>query len=502
MKKILLVFSLFIFAYAQAQALDVVKPQAEETTVQANSTYVYGTVSDGSTLKINSQDVKICGKNIFVHVIPLSTGNNKITMVETHKDKSTETKIFNINRTKITPGKPKPYIPKKAGTVVYAKTIKNYVPVRVKPDDTAEREADLPEGIVLYFAGRQGDYYKIEETGGNEFWVNKNFVSKPVITSKRIPIEIGKPVKSDDNLYNYTKFRIKYPVLYTIKQKDNKLAVTLYGVYGGPEAKKRNLEYVYESANTITGYDGIYTQGCFELKTAKIPEIKSKDKPLEGIRIFIDAGHGGKETGAVGPARIPEKQINLQIALKLIDKLKNNEGAVVSYSRTDDTQVDLYKRVDLAKENNAFISLSIHNNALPEGDDPFVKHGTGTYYYNQNAYNLALRIKDNLVNDMALRDDNANFKSLVLNRATNPVSTLIEVAYMIYPEEYIKLQDEKFQNKAADSIIKSLKEYVLSLQADNAEIQKDTAPQAKNGLCPKQNPNQKSKPKQKLNSYK
>ncbi len=106
------------------------------------------------------------------------------------------------------------------------------------------------------------------------------------------------------------------------------------------------------------------------------------------------------------------------------------EGAIVSYSRLDDSYVDLYKRVDMAKENNALISLSIHSNALPDGDDPYIRHGVGTYYYNQNTKNLAMMIKDNMAKDLMLRDDGLHTASFVLDRSPNPVSALIEVAYM------------------------------------------------------------------------
>ena len=53
----------------------------------------------------------------------------------------------------------------------------------------------------------------------------------------------------------------------------------------------------------------------------------------------------------------------------------------------------------------------------------------------------------------------------MLDRATDPVSTLIEVAYLTYPEEYMLLQEDKFQMEAADSIRKSLREFILTVQA-------------------------------------
>ncbi len=464
-KLLLLLFILITFS-SQVFALDIVKPEKSQSSVCTESTHVYGKVEPDSRLHINSQEVKVWDGKFFVHSIPLSMGNNKVTIVETRRDGTKKTKVLNIKREPQKEEPVQPFIGKEPSVIMYATTIHSYAPVREKPSNNSNRVVDLPEGVVLYLSGKQGKYYKIEETGESEFWIHENYITKPVSTNQRKPIMLGKPVISSDNLYNYTNFSITYPVLYTIKQNGKTLNLTLYGVYGGPEAPKRNFEYTYNSKDTIAGYDGMYSNGNFSFKTAKIPPIAHTDRPLEGVRLFIDAGHGGKDTGAVGPTGIPEKRFNLAIALKLMDLLRNEEGAIVSYSRNTDTFVGLTKRVDLAKANNAFISVSIHNNSLPEGENPYKKHGTGTYYYNNNAINVALTIKNNLVEDLKLKDDGLNHKSLVLDRATNPVSTLVEVAYLTYPPEYMLLQDEKFQMKVADSIRKSLREFVLSLQKE------------------------------------
>ncbi len=463
MKKILLILTLIFTFACQTFALEIVKPTNKSSVVYTQSAHIYGKVKPDSTLHINSQEVKVW-KDFFVHSIPLNMGDNKITIVETQKNGTKKTKVINITRMDEPKEKVQPFVAKEPNTILMAKTIRDYAPVREMASDNSNRVVDLPKGVVLYLSGKQGNYYKIEEMGETEFWINKNFISAPTLTDCRIPITISAPQKSYDNLYDYTKFEITYPVLYTIKQNDKTLNLTLYGVYGGPEAQKRNLELTYNSKDTILGYDGVYSNGDFIFKTAKTPVVKNPDRPLEGLRIFIDAGHGGKDTGAIGPTKIPEKKFNLAIALKLIDLLQKEEGAIVSYSRNSDVFVDLNKRVDLAKQNNALISISIHNNSLPQGEDPYIKHGTGTYYYNFNAKDIALTIKNNLVNDLKLKDDGLNYKSLVLDRATDPISTLTEVAYLTYPKEYMLLQDEKFQQEVANSIRKSLREFILSLQ--------------------------------------
>ena len=198
-------------------------------------------------------------------------------------------------------------------------------------------------------------------------------------------------------------------------------------------------------------------------KKANLPENIDDNNPLNGINIFIDAGHGGYEKGTIGPSRILEKDVNLDISKKLIALLQES-GANISYSRIEDKQVNLYDRVDIAKESNALISLSIHCNSLPYTKNPYKQHGTESHYYNENAKKLSEIIKTNLVNDLKLKDNGNKKNSLALNRSTNPVSVLVEVAYMINPEEYILLQNETFRRNVAKSIKKSLEEYILYLK--------------------------------------
>ncbi len=85
--------------------------------------------------------------------------------------------------------------------------------------------------------------------------------------------------------------------------------------------------------------------------------------PPKLFHIFIDAGHGGKDRGAMNKKyRVTEKAINLGIALRLGKILKQN-GYKVSYSRTNDSFLDLADRTEKANRSKADILLSIHCNA-------------------------------------------------------------------------------------------------------------------------------------------
>lgn len=80
--------------------------------------------------------------------------------------------------------------------------------------------------------------------------------------------------------------------------------------------------------------------------------------------VVIDAGHGGKDPGAIGVSGVQEKVINLAIAKKLGDMIeKNLFGVKVVYTRKDDTFIELYKRGKIANENGGKLFISIHCNS-------------------------------------------------------------------------------------------------------------------------------------------
>ena len=79
--------------------------------------------------------------------------------------------------------------------------------------------------------------------------------------------------------------------------------------------------------------------------------------------IVIDAGHGGKDPGAIGIGGIQEKTITLDVAKRLGKLLVQNLGVKVVYTRDDDTFVPLHKRTKIANESGGKIFISLHVNA-------------------------------------------------------------------------------------------------------------------------------------------
>jgi N-acetylmuramoyl-L-alanine amidase len=95
-----------------------------------------------------------------------------------------------------------------------------------------------------------------------------------------------------------------------------------------------------------------------------------------GVKVIVlDAGHGGKDPGCTGKFSSVEKQVNLDIVLKLGELIKKNMPNVkVVYTRNSDKFIELFDRAAIANKNNADLFISIHSNSGPDG-----MHGTETY---------------------------------------------------------------------------------------------------------------------------
>lgn len=125
------------------------------------------------------------------------------------------------------------------------------------------------------------------------------------------------------------------------------------------------------------------------------------DAKKKEMIVVIDAGHGGKDPGAVSSTGY-EKNLVLSVALKVGKYIEENTDNVkVIYTRDKDVFVELYKRAKIANESKADLFISIHANAndspKPYGSETFIM---GT---NKNASNLAVAKKENAV---ILKEDN------------------------------------------------------------------------------------------------
>ena len=479
MKNILkIIFSLLLFAFLTANnafSLEIKYPQKANYKTGAVETYILGNVDKHSSLTINGKAVKVWSGGIFCYTSVLLEGENKFVITEKN-GKNVQSKTYIV--TKFTPVSMyanknyKPNVQKKLKENLFASVITDGAPVRERPTENSNRMTHLPEKTLLALTCDYGNWYKIDTGDISEpLWIHKKNVKIMSAVNSRIKTDISKVVFSDDKDFGYIKFYMDMPVVYKLKETNNDICLKIFGVKDVSAVKNalkndvsiksfqnNNLELLIPSKKQLWGYDANYEDGALVFKKRKAPDFDEKT-PLKGVTIAIDPGHGGKEKGTLGPANIPEKDVNLAISLKLQKELEKM-GANVVMTRTTDEEVEIYKRPEIAQKANAVISVSIHANSMVDGN-PYERHGTEVYYYNKHAKKLAETIKNQMVEDLKLKDGGTRFASFVLTRPTMPVSVLVETAYMPNPEEYLKLINPHFQQKAAHSVAEGIKKYFL-----------------------------------------
>lgn len=171
--------------------------------------------------------------------------------------------------------------------------------------------------------------------------------------------------------------------------------------------------------------------------------------------IVIDPGHGGEDPGKVGSNDVLEKDLNLQIAKKVISRLKK-KGIEIVTTREDDNvptakKKDLEQRIQLINDTNPKLTVCIHQNSFPEAS---VK-GAQVFYYtpNETAKEAAGIVQEELrtVDPENQRQIKANDTYYMLKH-TNVPTIIVECGFLTNPEEAEKLTNEEYQDQLADAI--------------------------------------------------
>ena len=200
--------------------------------------------------------------------------------------------------------------------------------------------------------------------------------------------------------------------------------------------------------------------------------VDEEIKELTGLKdkvIVIDAGHGGNDAGAIGPTGVMEKSVTLRVALEL-EKLLENEGAVVIMTRTTDRTVspkgskasdieELQARCDVANSAKADIFISIHADSFT---NPAAKGSTGYYYAKgetDRGRRLADAIRRGLCEQIKTPSRGTKPCNFYVVRHTDMPATLLELAFISNPEEEKLLDSEEGVKKAAQGILDGIEDY-------------------------------------------
>ena len=174
------------------------------------------------------------------------------------------------------------------------------------------------------------------------------------------------------------------------------------------------------------------------------------------MKIFIDAGHGGTNFGAVANG-LKESFIDLQVALKLGDILIAN-GYDVRFSRTKDINLTLFERAQMANKWEADFFVSIHCNSaasrMADGSETFVyRLGTVAAAFGES-------IQKHLVAENGLKNRGLRVADFTVLVVTGMPAALVELAFISNPNEAKLLSSDDFQKRCAIGMANGIIGYV------------------------------------------
>lgn len=192
------------------------------------------------------------------------------------------------------------------------------------------------------------------------------------------------------------------------------------------------------------------------------------ERTKESTLIVIDAGHGGKDSGALSTnKKSKEKTIALQTAQKLEVAL-NEKGYKTFMSRSDDTFVDIYKRARTSNSINATLFISLHCNSTPSNNRENIEGIEVLYAPRERVKRKSedqSKFAKLLLNNI-LAETNANNRGiksrpdLVVLNSTDATAALIEMGFMTNSRELSNMQDDDYQNKIVTGIVQAVSEYI------------------------------------------
>lgn len=207
-----------------------------------------------------------------------------------------------------------------------------------------------------------------------------------------------------------------------------------------------------------TRYDVLLESGGTRLVV--LVEEPTAPSPRTGHVVAIDPGHGGKDPGAIGATGLVEKDVVLDVGLRLRDALRRQSLRTVM-TREADVYVDLQDRVPIALRAGATVFISVHANATTRG----VIRGVETYYLKPNSLQLATWIQEELGRSLGIPDRGirtANFK--VLRDSPIP-AVLVEIGYLTNLEDEALLRTSAFRQKVAEAIARGVVRFTAQVPA-------------------------------------
>ncbi len=332
----------------------------------------------------------------------------------------------------------------------------------------------FPKGTVVTPTGRMNDNLRVTLGEDQDAWVAIE------------DVEIGAPTLGSAVVGSLTltpgadRTTVRIPVgrrvPFQVIESAGGIGMTLYGVVGdlnwiryGPQQRERFVQEVhwrqtrstqlrldFDLVKPLWGYQTTW-DGDDLLLEIRHPPALDPIVPLRGLTMLIDAGH--PPGGATGPTGLSEADANLAIAARLAARLRA-VGATVLETRPTRESVPIGRRVFLVDSLGGDLLISIHNNALPDGVNPFTNSGTSTFYNHSQGLSLARSVQQAMVTSFGLRDLGVARGDLALVRVSWMPAILTEGLFLMHPDHEAFLRSSAGQERYAEAVFAGIEGFL------------------------------------------
>ncbi|HEY8061278.1 MAG TPA: N-acetylmuramoyl-L-alanine amidase [Gemmatimonadales bacterium] len=328
----------------------------------------------------------------------------------------------------------------------------------------------LPQGTRARADMRIGDQVRLRLSRDAVAWVPAADVHRASAGDDPRPAIMGSPVLTTIGGGTRLRIPLTRPVPASVEETPNGLDIMLYDAvsnanwtrYGAGQHFVSELGWRQVAEDRVrlsVSFDRAlwgwrsHVDGTDLVYDFREPPRIDASHPLAGRRIVIDPGHPPE--GACGPTGLCEAEANLAVARVVRDQLVA-AGATVILTRQGMEDVGLWPRVALADSVDAELLVSIHNNALPDGVNPFTNSGTSTFFNHPHSLALARAVQERLVANLGLRDLGVARGDLALVRPTWYPAILTEGLFMMFPDQESALRTVEVRQRYAAGITEGI----------------------------------------------
>ncbi|MFY4775093.1 N-acetylmuramoyl-L-alanine amidase [Metabacillus sp. RGM 3146] len=321
---------------------------------------------------------------------------------------------------------------------------------------SSKAAASVKSGETLTVLRPMNNWLNVETSKGTRGWIETAKTGTFIPTALTNPV-IAATSRTDTELrFTKTKsFNLSYKLL-----SDRSLQLNTSGIQVDlPSSSIKGIKSISNSGSSLIvtpepGYLFTVRDKSNQLMITVLPT------GLKGKKIILDAGHGGKDSGAIGPTKLYEKTVNLAVIKYLGDLLEKN-GASVIYTRDDDTFLELYERTDISNASDADMFISVHQNSSTS------KSVRGSEVYFNTAYNfngaksqeLSKIISASLTNQIGTYNRGTNTANFYVLKHNELPSVLVELAFISNPTEESWLRSDSVRRSAAQGIYNGVEKY-------------------------------------------